>query len=149
MTNICSNLAEKIQPSSDSHRNFLSVNFPNSVSFNPATETEIIEITHGIQPGKIRFPWRLQKSKWTFSEPFAKYDVNLSITRGIVSGEIKIARVVHSYKADDRAVFTNYRPISILPSFSNRFQEKVMCRSARSCVRRREQPLKKVTFSQH
>ena len=38
---------------------------------------------------------------------------------------MKIARVIPLFKAGDRSLFTNYRPISILPSFS-KFLEKVV-----------------------
>ena len=51
--------------------------------------------------------------------------INLSITHGIVPDEMKIARVIPLFKADDRDVFTNYRPVSILPSFS-KFIERII-----------------------
>ena len=38
---------------------------------------------------------------------------------------MKIARVTPLFTADDRSLFTNYRPISILPSFS-KFLKKVV-----------------------
>ena len=42
----------------------------------------------------------------------------LSIAHGIVPDQMKIAQVMPLYKADDQALFTNYRPVSILPIFS-------------------------------
>ena len=50
--------------------------------------------------------------------------INFSITHGIVPNEMKIARVI-LFKSGDRTLFTNYRPISILPSFS-KFLERVI-----------------------
>ena len=44
---------------------------------------------------------------------------------GIVPDQMKIARMIPLFKAGDRSLFTNYRPISILPSFS-KFLEKVV-----------------------
>ena len=44
--------------------------------------------------------------------------MNLSISNGIVPDQMKIARVVPLFKADDQSLFTNYRPVSVLPSFS-------------------------------
>ena len=38
---------------------------------------------------------------------------------------MKIARLIPLFKAGDRSLYTNYRPISILPSFS-KFLEKVV-----------------------
>ena len=36
----------------------------------------------------------------------------------MVPVELKIARVVPLFKAGDKSIFSNYRPISVLPSFS-------------------------------
>ena len=38
---------------------------------------------------------------------------------------LKLAKVIPVFKADDPTLFSNYRPISILPAFSKLF-EKVM-----------------------
>ena len=43
---------------------------------------------------------------------------DLSISHGIVPDQMKIARVVPLFKADDQSLFTNYRPVLVLPSFS-------------------------------
>ena len=37
---------------------------------------------------------------------------------------MKIARVIPLFKAGDKALITNYRPISILPSFQNFWKEQ-------------------------
>ena len=52
---------------------------------------------------------------------------NLFITSGMVPVELKIARVVPLIKAGDksRSLFSNYRPISVLPSFSKVVQKLV------------------------
>ena len=44
--------------------------------------------------------------------------INLSIIHGIVPDELKIAREVPIFKSGDKALFSNYRPISVLPCFS-------------------------------
>ena len=53
------------------------------------------------------------------------YIVNLSIQHGIVPDEMKIARVIPIFKSDDQSLFTNYRPISVLPSFSKFFERSI------------------------
>ena len=53
------------------------------------------------------------------------YIVNLSIQHGIVPDEKKIARVIPIFKSDDQSLFTNYLPISVLPSFSKFFQRGI------------------------
>ena len=44
--------------------------------------------------------------------------INLSIQHDIVPDEMKIARVIPIFKSDDQSLLTNYRLISVLPSFS-------------------------------
>ena len=53
--------------------------------------------------------------------------INMSITLGTVPNELKIAKVIPLYKGEDIQLIENYRPISILPYFSNIF-EKVIFR---------------------
>ena len=38
---------------------------------------------------------------------------------------MKIARVIPIFKSDDQSLFTNYRPISVLPSFSKFFERVI------------------------
>ena len=41
---------------------------------------------------------------------------------------MKIARVIPIFKSDDQSLFTNYRPISVLPSFSKFFERVIYYR---------------------
>ena len=43
----------------------------------------------------------------------------------MVPVELKIARVVPLFKAGDKSIFSNYRPISVLPSFSKILEKLV------------------------
>ena len=60
---------------------------------------------------------------------------NLSISTGIVPEKMKIAKVIPIYKKGDADVFSNYRPVSLLPCFSkilerivfNRCMEYIDC----------------------
>ena len=40
---------------------------------------------------------------------------------GVVPDELKIAKVVPIYKTGDTNIFSNYRPISVLPFFLKTF----------------------------
>ena len=44
--------------------------------------------------------------------------LNLSLTTGVVPNDFKLAKVIPVYKNGDPRIFSNYRPISILPCFS-------------------------------
>ena len=49
----------------------------------------------------------------------------MSLLTGIVPSQLKIAKVNPIFKSGDNQVFSNYRPISILPSISKNL-EKIM-----------------------
>ena len=67
------------------------------------------------------------KIKKCFSELYKplKHVFNLSIETGVLPDKLKIARVPPTYKAGDSSDITNYRPISVLPSFS-KILERIM-----------------------
>ena len=50
---------------------------------------------------------------------------NLSFKRGIFPVQLKIANVVPIYKTGNEHVFSNFRPVSVLPVFS-KLLEKLM-----------------------
>ena len=52
-----------------------------------------------------------------FIHPLA-YVTNLSLSQGIFPDELKKAKIIPLYKANDPMLFNNYRPISLLPLFS-------------------------------
>ena len=51
--------------------------------------------------------------------------INQMLTTGIFPDKLKIAKVVPLYKKGDNTLFSNYRPISILPSLSKIFEKIV------------------------
>ena len=50
---------------------------------------------------------------------------NLSLSLGVFPHELKIANVVPIHKANDDMVFSNYRPVSVLPVFSKLLERLV------------------------
>ena len=51
------------------------------------------------------------------------YIINSSITQGDFPEELKLAKVIPIYKADNEQHIQNYRPISVLPFFSKIFEK--------------------------
>jgi hypothetical protein len=59
------------------------------------------------------------------ADPLSKI-INKSFLMGVFPDKLAIAKVCPIFKNGDKCQFTNYRPISVLPSFSKIF-EKVVC----------------------
>ena len=59
----------------------------------------------------------IKKTYKSFIKPLT-YLYNISINTGIFPDELKIAKVIPIYKSKEKYIFSNYRPISILPTFS-------------------------------
>ena len=53
----------------------------------------------------------------SISKPLV-YICNLSLRSGIFPDDMKIARVISLYKTREKNLFTNYRPVTLLPQFS-------------------------------
>jgi len=51
--------------------------------------------------------------------------INSSFQHGLVPADLKIAKITPIFKAGDKNLITNYRPISVLPFFS-KIMEKLM-----------------------
>ena len=58
------------------------------------------------------------------SSPLARV-INNSFSKGIVPDSTKVAKVLPLFKSGDQTLLSNYRPISLLPSFSKIFERLV------------------------
>ena len=102
----------------------------NSLFFEAISHQELIKLCtsfcSGTATGFDNIPMSLIKETITLiSSPLTDI-FNLSITSsGTVPMELKIARVVPLFKAGDKSIFSNYRPISLLPSFSKILEKLV------------------------
>ena len=53
---------------------------------------------------------------------------NLSLSTGSVPEQLKIAKVIPIYKKENAEIFSNYRPVSVLPCFSKILERLVFNR---------------------
>ena len=53
---------------------------------------------------------------------------NQSFLMGVVTAKMKIAKIVPVFKAGNKKILNNYRPISILPAFSKILEKLVSIR---------------------
>ena len=128
-TNIGPNLAKKVSSCSTSFKAFLTGSFSDSIFLNPVDESEIIRIAKTFGNGKATgcdgIPMSIIKQCIDIVSTPLAHIINLSISNGIVPDEMKIARVIPLYKSGDRELIVNYRPVSILPSFSKFFERVI------------------------
>ena len=129
-TNIGTKLANKISsPDSNYVSPLKSENQQNSTFLNPTNIDEIIKITKNLKAsnssGIDNISTKLLKMTINEIAPVLSRIFNKSLLSGIVPSQLKIAKVNPIFKSGDNQVFSNYRPISILPSIS-KILEKIM-----------------------
>ena len=122
-TNIGAKLAEKIIPPDLNYVSpFKSNNNQKSIFLNPTSPDEIIKITQKLKSsnssGVDNISTKLLKSIINEIAPVLSHIFNRSLLTGTVPSQLKIAKVNPIFKSNDNQMFSNYRPISILPSIS-------------------------------
>ena len=128
-TNIGPRLANQLPQTEASPMSFLKNKVPESIFIAPVTENEVKQISMSFKAGKAvgfdGIDMSDIKPNIEFLAGPLSYLINLSISSGTVPDCIKLAKVIPIFKSDCHLEFNNYRPISILPSFS-KFFEKIM-----------------------
>jgi len=126
-TNISSTLLAKIPASNKDFHHYLKSAPPDSLFFHPCTPAEIINTCNELQQkqsvGYDNISSSVIKNSISNLAYILAELVNCSMSNGIVPDELKIAKVVPIYKTGDTNVFSNYRPISVLPFFSKIFEK--------------------------
>lgn len=120
-TKIGPDLSKTIPRSQRTPESFLTGNYPHSFFFSPVTETEVQNAAlllkngspghDGIQPDIIR------ENAEDLSAPLT-HIFNCSFSQGKLHDDLKIASITPIFKAGDQENPNNYRPISILTTFS-------------------------------
>ena len=131
-SNIATNLKSEMDPSTQivKFSEFLKPETQSSIQLKP------------VNPGEIRYIIDNFKNKSTLDTKISALKIasahnlfieavsdilNESLTNGIFPEQLKIAKVVPIHKGDDKLKVENYRPISLLTTFSKIF-EKIMYR---------------------
>jgi len=107
----------------------------NSLFFNPTTCFEVINIVskfdqktrYGVDGIPIHI---LKATVGSIAEPLSRL-INCSLSTGVVPPKWKIGKICPVFKDVDKDSFSNYRPVSVLPSFS-KIYEKVVANRLRS-----------------
>ena len=100
---------------------------PNSIFLEPVFENEIKFITKAFPSGKAAGYDDISMSVIKLSIDLISrpltHILNLSLSKGIVPDKMKIAKVIPLYKAEDKFIFSNYGPVSILPAISKNLEK--------------------------
>ena len=131
--NIGCNLAAKIPNSLTSFKDYLTgQSHPNSFFLYPTSHYEITNIvkqfkskgSHGVDGIPVHV---LKATVKNIAEPLSKL-INCSFSSGVVPLKLKIGKICPIYKDGDKDLFSNYRPISVLSSFSKIYEKAVFIR---------------------
>lgn len=128
--NVGKTLAENIEPTEKNPLSYLrdKNSYRGSLFLDPVLPEEIsklIKLLKNSTPGFDDLPSSAIKAVEQFIvEPLA-HIFNLSFLTGIVPNQTKIANVVPIFKGGNKQIFSNYRPVSILPVLS-KLLEKLM-----------------------
>ena len=96
-------------------------------SFTHVTAEELKTITKGFKdgikaPGADNIPISIiKKTLDLISDPLLSI-INLSLSSGVSPDRLKISKIIPTLKSDNDSLAQNYRPISILPTFSKIFE---------------------------
>jgi hypothetical protein len=129
-TNIGLNLASKIPNCQTDPLSFLPpVDLPNSFALTPTTCNEIATLIDKLRPKHSHgfdniSPKLVKDMKYGILKPLV-HIVNQSLSTGIVPNKMKLAKIVPIFKTGDTSLIKNYRPISLLPTFSKLLERLV------------------------
>ena len=94
------------------------------------TKDSVMQIIDGLKPksstGVDNISNKLLKSAKTFIVSPLTIIINQMFQVGKFPDLLKISKVLPIYKKDDDSLFSNYRPISLLPSISKIFERAIM-----------------------
>jgi len=125
-------LASSIQNTGKNYYDYLSDTMTSSMYMKPIVEMEIIKIIEKFNQNKSAGHdnignFIIKRVANDIVKPLAMV-FNLSISTGTVPEKLKTAKVIPIYKKNDAAVFSNYRPVSLLPCFSKILERLVFNR---------------------
>jgi hypothetical protein len=119
--NIGPSLAQSIPNTSKNPIDYIRASASRSMYLTPVTELEITNIIREMRdcaPGPDAIPSAILKETATIFIPVLTQIINLSFSEGVFPNDMKCANITPLFKFGDKTSINNYRPISLLPSFS-------------------------------
>lgn len=130
-SSIANELANKITVATKHFTEFLGERVVNNFVFAPVTPPLLQDIVNKLKPkkstGTDNISTKLLKEILPIITIPLCHIYNLSLQTGFIPNRFKIAKVIPVYKSGDKHLYTNYRPISLLSSFS-KVLEKIVAK---------------------
>ena len=125
-TNIGPNLANTISNVDEGISDYLDGSFQNSMCAIHTDPVEIQNITNNLKSSSSKgvdgvSPKIVKEVIKAIAQPLATV-FNISLGNGLFLDKLKIAKIIPTYKSEDRLLTNNYRPISVLPFFPKIFE---------------------------
>ena len=127
-SNIGENLAKSLHgPPNKSHKDYLQKTINSKFEFTTTDNEEVLRIINKL-PSKSSKGYDdlsnivVKSIKDVISKPLV-FIINNSFRTGIFPDYLKLAKVFPIYKKEEDYIFTNYRPISLLPVISKIFEK--------------------------
>ena len=112
----------KIPDGTKHFKDFLGERCNASLFLNPTDEEEIFRIVNSLKNKKSYGSDEISNNLLKLIIPYIinplVHIFNISLLTGVFPSDMKIAKVIPIYKKDDSTLLSNYRPVSILSSFS-------------------------------
>ena len=126
--NVGTVLAKSIPPTVKNPVDYIQQDILSTLYFDPVTENEICKIIGSFKDSAAGWD-DLKSSMIKHIKEFIivplVHKCNRSFVTSIFTSELKIANVVPIFKSGDEIVFSNYRPVSVLPVFSKLLERLV------------------------
>ena len=127
--NIGYNISHNVPASRKPFDKYLPNHNAKSIFLDPVHPMEVIDVTRKLKPktssGSDGISSKLLiKTIYEIVNPIT-HIINLSLQTGIFPNELKCAKVIPIHKSGDPCILNNYRPISLLSSFS-KLLERIM-----------------------
>ena len=125
-------LAKSIPPAVKPPLSFMKGTFPDSMYFLPTNEYEISDIISNLKNNDSKgfddIPLKLIKNCSSSLSEILAYLNNQSFLEGVFPSSLKTAKVIPVHKCEDPENINNYRPISVLSTFSKISEKLVWAR---------------------
>ncbi len=116
-------------PSTKTRQSYLTGTYNNNVQFKNIKDEIILLIVDKRAPKtSCGFDGISSKTIKTIKAALIKpitLIINQMLTTGIFPDKLKIAKIIPLHKKDEETLFTNYRPISLLPAISKIFEKVI------------------------